>query len=517
MEAEKLAVVGPTSKKSRKKAYDTIDERRTPELVLALCGAVGSGLSEIVELIDENLSRHGYNVHRVKASQLIIDAISILIEKKELEADKFQLKDWATEGDRISSLQDMGDFLRGKYGSDITSQLFIKKVSANRQSEISEEEVKRGDIHKEQRRVAWILDSLKHPEEVKLLRLVYDKMFSLFGVLCTKDVKTYNLVEQMNISTDEANQLIERDKSEDFSHGQKLTKTLQHGDFFVRNMHYKTDRVSKTIERYIRILIGDHGITPLPSEYAMYLAQSAAFRSGCMSRQVGAAAIDQNGEIISTGFNDVPQEGGGPYTEDSPSDARCFNVTGNKCKNDQKKEKIKQKLIEFSKQHTTEKPLSAKQADQLFDFTGLSDLTEYCRAVHAEMDAITGAARKGASLRGATMFVTTFPCHNCAKHIIASGIKEVYYFEPYEKSLATALHEDSITTDKDIKGVKFLPFEGVAPRQYQNRFSAQTDRKNNGKYAKIKLSENKPAYAQLMDSFAEYEVKIVDCLDANGL
>ncbi len=236
-----------------------------------------------------------------------------------------------------------------------------------------------------------------------------------------------------------------------------------------------------------------------------------------MSRQVGSAIIGKNKEVISTGFNDAPQEGGGPYTSESSPDARCFSISGGKCKNDLKKSNIKEKFIEFSNRELGAMPFNKKQLDELFEHTGLSDLTEYCRAVHAEMDAITGAARKGLSLRDASMFVTTFPCHNCAKHIIASGIKKVYYIEPYEKSLAIALHQDSIATPPDNKGVEFLPFEGVAPRQYQNRFSAQTDKKIKGKYAKIQLDKNIPVYAQLMDSFADYEIKIVDCLEENGL
>lgn len=516
MEAEKLSVIPGVAKKGRK-AFDSINERRTPEQIIAVCGAIGSGLPDIVDIIEENFVRYGYKVQRIKASDLILRSIIDLITKKVIKEDRFIIKDWTSEGERISSLQDMGDFLRERFGFDVVSQLFIKKISTDRQSEITEKEAEQGSFHKETRRVAWIIDSLKHPEEVKLLRLVYDKMFSLFGVLCSNNVKVFNLVEQMNITREEATQLIERDKSEDFNHGQKLMKTLQHGDFFVRNAQYKTERVEKSVERFIKILIGDHGITPKPSEYAMFLAQSSAYRSGCMSRQVGASILDKYGEIVSTGFNDVPETGGGLYTRESKSDARCFSVSGGKCKNDFKKSNIKLKMLNYLNKGLSEAKLTLDQADALFNEAGLSDLTEYCRAVHAEMDAITGAARKGVSIRDSTMYVTTFPCHNCAKHIIASGIKEVFYIEPYEKSLATALHEDSITTNSDENGVKFLPFEGVAPRQYQNRFSAQSDKKNRGKYVTIDPVKHAPVYAQLMDSFVDYEIKIVDCLDENGL
>ncbi len=52
-------------------------------------------------------------------------------------------------------------------------------------------------------------------------------------------------------------------------------------------------------------------------------------------------------------------------------------------------------------------------------------------AIHAEAGLIAEAARRGESLEGATIYVTTFPCPNCAKLIAASGIKRVYYQDGY--------------------------------------------------------------------------------------
>jgi len=513
MKAVKLVSTPLKSKKGT--PHDLIMKRRTQEQIVAVSGAIGSGLSDVVNRIEECFKRYDYDVKKVKASDLIIETIDVLKNNGTIPAGNFTQTEWTDEAQRIKELQDRGDWLRSKYGSDIISQLFIKKISADRQTCITEEEAERGEAHKEPRKVVWILDSLKHPEEVRLLRLVYDKMFSLFGVLSSYKDKKHNLVEHLGLSEDSATQLIKRDESEDINHGQKLIKTLQFGDFFIRSAPYETDRQVKSITRYVNILLGDHAVTPTHSEYAMYLAQSAAYRSGCMSRQVGAAIVNEQGGIIATGFNDVPQCGGGLYTEDSPKDARCFKA-GGKCRNDLKKSNIKTGIKNFI--HEAGVKLSDEQVVKLLCSTGISDLTEYCRAVHAEMDAITSAARKGVSLRNGTMFVTTYPCHNCAKHIIASGIKKVYYIEPYEKSLAIALHDDSISTvhgQSDV--VEFLPFEGVAPRQYQNRFCSTAEKKTDGKFIKLDLGEETPAYAQLLDCFADYEVKIVDCLVNNGL
>jgi hypothetical protein len=97
------------------------------------------------------------------------------------------------------------------------------------------------------------------------------------------------------------------------------------------------------------------------------------------------------------------------------------------------------------------------------------------------MEALLSCARNGVSTMGATLYSTTFPCHNCAKHIIAAGIKRVVFIEPYLKSRAMSFHNEAIeiaypvlsaasakiTSDK----VKFEPFFGVGPRKFFALFS----------------------------------------------
>ena len=70
-------------------------------------------------------------------------------------------------------------------------------------------------------------------------------------------------------------------------------------------------------------------------------------------------------------------------------------------------------------------------------FVGLRDsqlmaIIEYFRSVHAEMAALVTASRLGTTVKGATLYCTTFPCHECAKHIVAAGIERVVYVEPYQ-------------------------------------------------------------------------------------
>ena len=61
------------------------------------------------------------------------------------------------------------------------------------------------------------------------------------------------------------------------------------------------------------------------------------------------------------------------------------------------------------------------------------------------MNALLDAGLRGVPVAGATLHSTTFPCHNCARHLIGAGIVRVVFIEPYTKSRAEQLHADSAT------------------------------------------------------------------------
>lgn len=145
--------------------------------------------------------------------------------------------------------------------------------------------------------------------------------------------------------------------------------------------------------------------------------------------------------------------------------------------------KIEQLEIQTDVQRILESCVEEKHK-QHFDFEGLAkrigkgrirDLTEYGRVVHAEMEALLSCGRIGHSTVGTTLYCTTFPCHNCAKHIIAAGVDRVVYIEPYPKSKALEFHSESIVwgieKEKNDSRVLFQPFVGIGPRRYFDLFS----------------------------------------------
>jgi Cytidine and deoxycytidylate deaminase zinc-binding region len=90
------------------------------------------------------------------------------------------------------------------------------------------------------------------------------------------------------------------------------------------------------------------------------------------------------------------------------------------------------------------------------------------------MSAVLDAAQRGVPIGGCTLHSTTFPCHNCARHVVGAGIERIVFVEPYPKSKAGALHEDSIAigTADVTEAVDFASFVGVAPRRYLDLFDA---------------------------------------------
>jgi len=125
------------------------------------------------------------------------------------------------------------------------------------------------------------------------------------------------------------------------------------------------------------------------------------------------------------------------------------------------------------------KPAYGLDRDKLravLEASPLRDLTEFGRVVHAEMEALLSCGRNGMSTVGTTLYCTTFPCHNCAKHIIAAGVGRVVYVEPYPKSKALEFHDDSIASeaesDAEVAGrVRFNDFVGIGPRRFFDLFS----------------------------------------------
>ena len=139
-------------------------------------------------------------------------------------------------------------------------------------------------------------------------------------------------------------------------------------------------------------------------EYFMGVAQLSALRSKDPNTQVGSCIVSSGHKILSMGYNGLPS---GCSDDDCPW---------------------------------------AREGDPL--------QTKYPFVTHSELNAILNY--RGGSLEGSKLYVTLFPCNECAKALIQSGIRTVIYAEDrYASTSATRASKRMLRA----AGVEFYPYE----------------------------------------------------------
>jgi len=143
------------------------------------------------------------------------------------------------------------------------------------------------------------------------------------------------------------------------------------------------------------------------NEMYMLIAYVASLRSKDPNSQVGCCIVSKEDRILSIGYNGMP----------------------NGCSDD-----------EFPWEREAEKP----------------EDTKYLYVCHSEANAILNFRGDNTAFQGATIFVTLFPCEECTKLIIQSGIKHIYY-------LSDKYHD----TPGHRAAVKMLDAVGITYEQYE--------------------------------------------------
>ncbi len=476
---------------SAQAGQDVLRDLRTNEVFVAIVGPAGAGSGTAAKILKNFLEESDFEVEIIKASGLIRRAAENIDQMVPAVDARKSLEN-------IQKMQDRGDELRkGELYSlpedhSAVARLILREI-AERRAMLQDKSFSGEPVEPDGKHRAYIMDSLRHPAEVALLREVYQDAFSLLGIVCDPVERERrireNLFDRAKWSDKSVKQQVKnfltRDEDAPEKHGQHVSDTFHEADFFVDNSQDAGEDLAITgmndhLRRFVNLITQSKIIRPTIAETGMHQARSAQMRSACLSRQVGAALVDARGNIIATGANDVPRAGGGLYGEsfsiDIEGDERCAFRETVFCSSNREQNNIIEELIDEFPDLTTDKDRA--ELIKKIRSTRIGGLIEFSRAVHAEMDAILSAAISGTSPRACRMFVTTYPCHYCARHIVASGIDEVQFIEPYPKSKATDLHADSITTEssdweppsKGSTHVMFRPFVGVAPRLYRRVF-----------------------------------------------
>jgi len=468
---------------------ESVLSRAANELVFAVVGHAGSGTTTIADSLIEMLQAADYDAHKIR-SRTVLQAWAST-NGKELPADgKITLTN-------VQKYQDIGDEMRHQtpdYSS--VAKAMILEVRKKRAELVGRNGADTEPVMPDGRKRAYILDSIRHPSEVELLRHVYQDAFVLVGVVCEEDRRLKRLVKKYEDAGEKnARAFMDRDAKAADKWGQRVADAFHLADFFLDN---STDRlnadnspnvdwnINEELSRLVRLIEQVKIVRPTISETAMHQAAVAAMRSACLSRQVGAALVDRVGNLIATGSNEVPKAGGGVYGESfnvNAEDHRCAfrSLPDGKipfCSNNIEQLELVGKIVEAVPELGQLDGMRKHAVAKLIRDNGIGDLIEFSRAVHAEMDALLSAGRTGTSTLGTRLFVTTFPCHYCARHIVSAGVDEVQYIEPYPKSRAFKLHRDAIELEAvgwkapSEGGLKvlFRPFVGVAPRLYRRAF-----------------------------------------------
>ncbi len=298
------------------------------ELFIGFVRAIGTDLEPIVGQVTTLLREScGYRIESIKLSTLLAKVPGAQLAAQ-ADQDKYQY---------YRSRMDAGDKAR-QISFNYVALLAIEEILERRKKVTSVVGT---------RRVAWMLDSLMHPDEVATFRSVYGQHFLLIAVYEEPDLRRQNLCEKLSLSAqiecrdvaDLARELIKRDRGTPLDKAAvAIGDTFHLADVFVdvadpasnrevvsrvsrqRDGVYTSDEAiapvgltNWTIRAMFEQVFGVRNFTPTRHEQAMAHAFTASMASGSLARRVGAVLTSTEGEILATGVNDVPARGGGQY------------------------------------------------------------------------------------------------------------------------------------------------------------------------------------------------------------
>ena len=472
-----------------------------PDIYIGLVGGAGTDLDPMKDQLKAQLAAVDYEYVDVKVSRLIQNFCDI--DTKDLPEDERVVR-LMNGGDEIRKAAERGD---GVISLAVTEIRRLRRACVEAKPPITTPR-------------AYVIDSLKNPSEVRTLKEVYGNNFFVVSVYSPKIDRITRLAKMIakgcgtGVRAEHrrrAKAVIDDDEHRDSSElSQDVRGTFPLADLFVSHK----ENIETQAKRFIELIFGEPFTTPTLPEYLMFVAKAAAFRSCDLSRQVGAVIADDGGAILATGCNDVPYPGGGIYFEGregatdnrdhkieyDPNALEILNSIREIVDAFKGAGILSQDMLERTPDDIAAALMHGEMKDHLVE-ARVRNLIEFGRIVHAEMNALAEAARYGRRVQDSTLYCTTFPCHMCARHLIAAGIKNVVFIEPYPKSMTKTLYDAEILADEttgNIDGaVEFKPFTGISPRLYQRVFEYRPRKNRSGTIVQWKRSMAIPMGGEL--------------------
>jgi len=398
-----------------------------PQLVLAFTGPLGSGVSTLSRLLEQE------HFTRLSLSDAIKREWHAVHQGKELLP--FCQKD--TPGWR-QELQDIGDEKR-KASNDYWLQEALKRAPAD---------------------VDLVIDGIRNLGEIVALRKTFPNCF-VVAVLASSQTRWGRVKDNYDGQSKVFERDDQRDSDEDKDNGQQVEKCVQIADYVIwneTNLAPQSVRDKELMDRIrpeIALMRGSLVRYPTEAETYITSAYAISYGSRCMKRFVGAVIVSDKGIPLSQGYNENPL-GMEPCE-------RQFHYCFKDAEMDSKLEAMEKVFCpDCGTEHAT------RPAEWICRSCGVnlklrffpSRNMELCTAIHAEERAIRSLGDRNA--QGATMYVTTFPCFQCSRYIVDAGIKRVVYVEAYPVKES----EKFLT----INGVAVFPFEGFKARAFNRIF-----------------------------------------------
>jgi len=415
--------------------------------IIGLTGPIGSGCTTL----SNGLASEPNNYKKVSVSDLIKNKF------RELHSKEPTLKDygpdWRAELQDIGNRGRNGDFVDNKDSSKNYRSYWVEKVLENVD----------GDN--------MVIDGIRNIGEVEWLRKQYPQfwLIAVYADYVTQWARTKGSGLYPNEEIFKRDN--QRDSGEDEPFGQTVQRCVYEADYVFKNNRPVDParlRTKALAEKLIRDIPGMKGAKdfrrPDPDEVFMATAVSHSRASTCLQRKVGALILDPVHKIsLSIGYND------NPIGMES-----CFSLFNGQCFKNMVMETKLEKMVPFfcpecGKKHTSIGPpwnCDNTQSDgtpcrcnfkrKFFPSRNI----ELCTAIHAEERAIRSLGLRRAEK--CTIYVNTFPCLQCARHIKDAGITKVVYIEAYPI-------EESVDYLR-INGIEMEPFEGFKPRVFNKVF-----------------------------------------------
>lgn len=221
--------------------------------------------------------------------------------------------------------------------------------------------------------------------------------------------------------------------------------------------------------RYVSLMMHPGLIKPTPIERCMQIAYTAKVNSGCISRQVGAVVTDNNYNILSLGWNDVPC-GQTPCAYRNLIDLSRQNDKPAYSMYEWRKDSPFHNLLDkydFSNAEINKNVLKGLPACFCFkklneNVTGEKNPMN-ARSMHGEEKALLQCDQQ--RVKGGYLFTTSSPCEMCAKNAKEHQISKIYYIEPYP-----GISQSHICSSGDNRAELIL-FEGAIGRAYTQLYT----------------------------------------------